>query len=123
MKSINLLLAICFVIIGLGCSKKDMPEYPKNKIIGTWIEKYPELHDGVSDTITFSIYGFAKDHFYFRGWEYCVYNDTISFQRNDTIIKYMYSYAENNEKEIIIYNFLDRSITCVVKDIEFVKIR
>jgi hypothetical protein len=120
MKMINLLLTMSVFMIGLGCSE-DEPEPSKDKIIGTWIEKNPELFDGISDTIVFTEDASIKKHFYFDGWSYNTSSDTISFQKDETIRKFLYSTAKENE--MVIYNFIDRSITSQVKDIQFTKIK
>ncbi len=127
------LLAI--VIIAIACEKNEQATKQVNKeiaeaiapnkynisIIGTWIEKSPGLFDGISDTIIFTEDELIRKHFYFEGWSYTISSDSISFQKDEKIRKYLYSISKNNE--MIIYNFLDRSITCVVKDIQFIKIK
>lgn len=117
---INLFLTISVFMMGFGCSK-DEPKPSKDKIIGTWVEKNPELFDGISDTIIFTEESLVKKHFYFEGWSYIIFTDTILFQKDESIKKFPYSTA--NENEMIIYNFLDRSITSQVKDIQFTKIQ
>ncbi len=116
----NLLLIIVVFMIGLGCSEEE-PEPSKDKIIGTWIEKNPELFDGISDTIVFLEDASVKKHFYFDGWSYTTSTDTISFQKDEIIKKFLFSTADENE--MVIYNFIDRSITSQVKDIQFTKIK
>lgn len=120
MKMINLLLTMSVFMIGLGCSK-DEPEPSKDKIIGTWIETNPDLFDGISDTIVFTEDASIKKHFYFDGWSYTTSSDTISFQKDEKVKKFLYSTAKENE--MVIYNFIDRSITSQVKDIQFTKIK
>ena len=120
MNMINFLLTISVCMIGFGCSK-DEAEPSKDEIIGTWIEKNPELFDGISDTIIFSEESLVKKHSYFDGWSYTTSTDTISFQKDEMTKKFLYSTA--NDNEMIIYNFIDRSITSQVKDIQFTKIK
>lgn len=117
---IILLITISLFMMGFGCSKED-PKPSKNKIIGTWIEKYPELFDNISDTIVFMDNLSIKKHFYFDGWQYKTSADTIFFQKGDIIKKFTYSISDENE--MVIYNFLDRSISAEVKDIHFTKIK
>ena len=120
MKMMNLLLIIVVFMIGLGCSEEE-PEPSKDKIIGTWIEKNPVLFDGISDTIIFLEDASVKKHFYFDGWSYTTSTDTISFQKDEIIKKFLFSTADENK--MVIYNFIDRSITSQVKDIQFTKIK
>lgn len=117
---INLFLAISVFMIGFGCSKEDS-EPSKNKIVGTWIETNPELFDGISDTIVFKDDLSIKKHFYFDGWQYAASTNTISFQKGDVIKRFTYSTP--NASEMVIYNFIDRSITAEVKNIQFTKIQ
>ena len=50
------ILLLAFASILLVACEKDEKEFSKNEtnIIGTWVETYPELFDGVSDTIAFA---------------------------------------------------------------------
>ena len=50
---IQLIVSAVF-FFGLGCTSDDPMPASKDKITGTWIEKNPELFDGVSDTIVFT---------------------------------------------------------------------
>jgi hypothetical protein len=118
MKMSNFLILISIFLIGVCCSKKDS-ESIQDKLVGTWVEKNPEMFDGISDTLVFTDDFIVRKHFYFNGWKYNLYYDTISFQKEGVIKKFMFSY--NNVNELIIYNFLDRSITSQVKDIRFTK--
>lgn len=119
MKMSNFLILISIFLIGACCSKNDS-ESIKDKLVGTWVERNPEMFDGISDTLVFTDDFIVKKHFYFNGWKFSLYNDTISFQNEGVIKKYSFSY--NNVNELIIYNFLDRSITSQVKNIYFTKI-
>lgn len=120
MKMIKLLLTVSVFVIGFGCTKSN-PEHSKNKIIGIWIEKNPELFDGIPDTIILTEELLVKKHFYFDGWSYSTSSDTISFQRNEKVKKFLYS--TSHENEMVIYNFIDRTMTPSVKDIQFTKIK
>ncbi len=116
---IQLIVSAVF-FFGLGCTSDDPKPASKDKITGTWIEKNPELFDGVSDTIVFTEDALIRKHFYFAGWSYSTSSDTISFQKEETIKKFTYSTEKENE--MVIYNFIDRLITSQVKDIPFIKI-
>ena len=121
MKKTYLLLA-AILLIASNCSKDDSDE-PKtfeSNLIGTWIEKYPELFDGISDTIVFTDQSLVKKHIIFDGWRYSATSDTIIFQKNEETRKFQYSIT--NEKELTIYNFIDRLITQDVKNMQFIKI-
>ena len=92
----------------------------KNKLAGTWIEKYPEKFDGISDTLLFDGDMHVRKYFCFDGWKYFVINDTITFYLDANIETFLISHSDENE--IVIYNFLDRSISSEIKDIHFIKI-
>ena len=53
MKTINILIFIGLCLFALSCNK-DKPEPNKNKLVGTWVEKYPEKFGGISDTLIFT---------------------------------------------------------------------
>lgn len=118
MKITNFLL-IGFFMIMLCCSKK-VAEYSKDKLVGTWVEKNPEMFDGISDTLVFTDDLTVKKHFYFNGWKYTISNDTITFKKENVTKSFSFLCITGNE--IVFYNFIDRSITSQVKDIYFTKI-
>jgi hypothetical protein len=118
MKMSNFLILISIFLIGVCCSKKDT-ESIKDKLVGTWIERNPELFDGISDTLVFTDDFVVRKHFYFNDWKFSIHNDTISFQNEGVIRNFVFSY--NSANELIIYNFLDRSITAQVKNISYTK--
>lgn len=117
------ILLLAFASMLLASCEKDEKEFSKNEtnIIGTWVETYPELFDGVSDTIAFAKDSLINKHFYFNGWNYLVTLDTISFTKDGKRINFLYSVID--EDNIVIYDFLDRSITTQVKDIQFTKVK
>ena len=119
MKMSNFLILISIFLIGVCCSKKDS-ESLKDKLVGTWVERNPEMFDGISDTLVFTDDFSVRKHFYFNGWKFNLNNDSISFHKEGEIKNFLFSY--NNLNELIIYNFLDRSITSQVKNIYFTKI-
>lgn len=109
------------ISLGMMQCKEKEPEPSEEKIVGTWIEKNPELFDGVSDTLNFMNNSYVLKHFYFNEWQYSIVNDTIFFQ-NEGISKH-FLFSIPRKDEIILYNFIDRSITAQVKDIHFTKIK
>lgn len=121
MKKTYLLLA-AILLIASNCSKddSDKPKTFESNLIGTWIEKYPELFDGISDTIVFTDQSLVKKHIIFDGWHYSATSDTIVFQKDEKTIKC--AYAIINENEMTIFNFIDRTITSEVKNMQFIKI-
>ncbi|HOA46504.1 MAG: hypothetical protein BWX65_00709 [Bacteroidetes bacterium ADurb.Bin057] len=118
----KLLLAI-ILLFSISCSKNEIgkEQILKDKFIGTWVETNPDLYDGISDTIIFNEKSLVEKHFYFDGWNYTIYADSIFFQKDETIKKFLYSIEKENE--MVIYNFIDRLITNQVKNIQFTKIK
>ena len=104
----------------------------KNKLAGTWIEKYPEKFDGISDTLVLGNDMIVRKWFIFDGRKYYVINDTSIYNQTDTFYHTITFYSNSRfdkfhisypgENEIVIYNFLDRSITSQIKNIYFIKI-
>ena len=115
-----ILISLCFVLF--SCSKNDDVTLLENdnKLVGTWIEKNPELFDGIMDTIVFTKYGLVKKHIVFDGWCYSATSDTIAFRKDEKTIKCAYTIT--NDDELTIYNFIDRLITQQVKNMQFVRI-
>ncbi len=99
---------------------------PGSRLTGTWAEKYPELWDGISDTIVFTDDFTVEKHFLFDEWNYNMMNDsTVLFQNdNPTLSPKISGHKVKfiDDKEIIIYNFFQRSISAVVKNTHFIKI-
>lgn len=111
------LSVIMFLIVcGTSCQKEKSGIF---NISGVWVEKSPEKFDGISDTIVFMNDLSVKKHFLFNNWQYVIYNDTILFRQGDMRMKFHFSSINSNE--IVIYNFIDRSITTQIKDIYFIK--
>lgn len=119
MKKIYLLVVCSYFLIWFGCSNEDA-EPAKNKLIGTWIEKYPEMFDGMSDTLVFTEDSIVKKHFFFKDWKYSFHNDTIYFQKAEKIRRYPIKFE--TDYEIIIYNFLEHSVSEQSYDVYFIKI-
>ena len=116
---INICLLGMF-LIGIGCSKEESKSSQVN-LVGTWIEKNPEMFDGISDTIVFTKDYTISKHFYFNNWKYIISNDSVSFKKDNSFKNFKFSSISENE--VVFYNFLDRSITEQVKDIHFIKIK
>lgn len=121
MKTLFKLFMIIAISLGMMQCKEKEPEPSGEIIIGTWIEKNPELFDGISDTINFMCNLYVSKHFYFNGWQYSIVNDTVFFQNEGITKKFLISIPRKNE--MILYNFIDRSITAQVKNIQFIKIK
>lgn len=117
------LLLFPFLLFASSCTKDETTEntIANNNLIGTWVEKNPELFDGISDTIVFTSELLVQKHVIFDGWRYSATTDTIFFQKNGKEIKCAYTIS--NEKEMTIYNFIDRLTTQDVKNILFIRIR
>ncbi len=97
---------------------------PESRLTGTWAEKFPELWDGISDTIVFTDDFKVEKHFTLDGWNYNIMSDsTIIFQNESYRFKVSgHELKFIDDEEIIIGNFFQRSISAVVKDIHFIKI-
>ncbi len=99
---------------------------PESRLTGAWAEKHPELWDGISDTIVFTDDFAVKKHFYFDGWKYNMINDsTICFQNDDITLRSdgLFKIKFIDDKEIVIFSFADRSLSSVVRNIHFLKIK
>ena len=115
-----ILISLCLALF--GCSKNDDHTLLQNdsKLVGTWIEKNPEMFDGIMDTIVFTKDALVKKHIVFDGWCYSAISDTIVFGKDGKEIKCAYTIS--NDNELTIYNFIDRLITQDVKNMQFVRI-
>lgn len=103
----NLLLLCC------GCNENEDGQIDCE----VWVEMYPEQFDGVSDTIVFGRDHLVYKHFYFNGWNYSKTIDSLIFT-NGSIVK-KYSFCAIGVDEIVINNFIDRTLNNQVKDIFF----
>ena len=63
-----ILISLCLALF--SCSKNDDHTLLQNdsKLVGTWIEKNPEMFDGIMDTIVFTKDALVKKHIVFDGW-------------------------------------------------------
>ena len=122
MKKIAKILFLCGIIVftAFGCEKNEELDSNKNNLIDTWIEKSPDLYDGISDTIVFTDKFYIEKHFYFNGWKYNYSNDSVTFSKADNNKRFSLIFIGANE--IVINNFLDRSVTSQVKNIHFIKL-
>lgn len=119
MKTNSHVLIFSVIVLGFCCSKGNF-ENEDRKLCGTWIEKYPQLYDNVSDTIVFTDALVVENHFYFKGYAYKQKRDSIEFLNNDEVKRFLFEFLNLNE--IVIHNFMDRSITSEVKNIHFLKL-
>jgi hypothetical protein len=104
--------------MGSGCEKDSISV--QDKLIGTWIETYPNHFDGIQDTIVFTDDYLIEKHFFFNGFNYSIENDSIIFYNSELSEKYLFELQNMNQLEI--YKFIDRSITSQVKNIKFEKL-
>lgn len=109
-----------FLLYGSACSDEDNKSIQID-FVGTWIEKNPEMFDGISDTIVFTGDLMVEKHFYYIDWNYSISKDSILFC-NDSISD-SYQYITVSDTEFVLNNFLDRLVTSQVKDIHFIKIQ
>ena len=120
--NMNKIILISLCLAFFSCSKNDDDTLLQNdsKLVGTWIEKNPEMFDGIMDTIVFTKDALVKKHIVFDGWCYSAISDTIVFGKDGKEIKCAYTIS--NDNELTIYNFIDRLITQDVKNMQFVRI-
>jgi hypothetical protein len=103
------LLTFIVVLSSCSCNKAELNQ--SVLLVGTWVEKYPEKWDGISDTLEFKSNLTVDKHFYFRNWVYKIENSNLIFTSPDGTKQKSFTITITNENEIIINNFLDRSIT------------
>ena len=115
-----ILISLCLVLFSCSKNDDDTPLENDSKLVGTWIEKYPEMFDGIMDTIVFTKDALVNKHIIFDGWCYSATSDTIVFGKDGKEIKCAYTIS--NDNELTIYNFIDRLITQDVKNMQFVRI-
>lgn len=125
------IISVCFFLISGSCNEEfkekegefqeelfdsNVPQF----IIGTWIEKNPELFDGVSDTLEFGDDNIIYKYFLFKNSSYSFKNDTLYIDTGT--LQFLFHVSVISNEEIIINGFLDRLITENVKNIPFIKI-
>ncbi len=116
-----LLLPLCMVLLGAGC-EKDEELKMKTQVLGEWIEQEP-FTDGVCDTIVFKEDNTIELYYPIEGWAYSLpSSDTIVFTDPTRLRTQKCHFMFNNENELTIFNFWDRTITSQIKDITFKKI-
>jgi hypothetical protein len=116
-----LLLPLCAALLGAGCEKEREFD-PKNKLLGSWVEQQP-CTDGICDTIVFDENGTIKLYEPIKGWTYSFPSpDTIEFTNTSKSLTKNCHFIFNDENEITIFNFYDRTITSQVKNITFTKL-
>lgn len=115
-----------------ACNDDDEKEerklsYTENLLKGSsWAEFYDEtLDDRILDTIWFKKDGTVQDKTgIFSNNRYNIVNDSvISFINDSCTYKFRFSIIQNdNNYEITFYNFINNSLTEVVKNITYKKI-
>ncbi|WP_235295976.1 hypothetical protein [Portibacter marinus] len=123
MKNFIQITIIAMVIFFTNCEKKQVGIEPNEQfqLVGEWEEKFPELHDGIADTLVFTEDNIVKEHFFFDGFNYEERTDTIIIFQDENIRKYFFEII--SPTEMIIYHFLDRASTASEKDIHYQKIK
>jgi hypothetical protein len=133
-KKFSLLISLIF--LAFCCNKEDKEkelekevviEVEENEevndsfdIVGLWVEKFPELHDHIADTLIFTSDNIIKEHFFFDGFQYNEKPDTIIIFKDEYIRKYFFQIE--SASEMIIFSFLDRSPLTIEKNIHYQKI-
>ncbi|GLR16482.1 hypothetical protein GCM10007940_10970 [Portibacter lacus] len=100
---------------------KEVKEEVKDSfdIVGLWVEKFPELFDGVPDTIVFTEDLKIGKHFFYTDYNYRQTTDSLILFNDERTRWFTYEFSDSSE--VIIYNFLDRSTSDADKDISFLK--
>lgn len=93
----------------------------EQKLMGTWVEKYPEKYDGISDTLSFDKNMNVSRHFYFAGWKYRVNNDTLTLYSETRT--YVRKFTFTTDRELYFPDFLQRTITNELKPTCFINIK
>lgn len=129
----TIFLPLLFILIFGGCDDEKFDQESEcaeiqEKLIGEWIEKEPAENDpafdGIIDTLIFTNDHYIRSYFPFDGWQYNLSAcDSLVIEDPDESYKYRYHFEFLSDEEIIIYNFINRDVTHVVKNIEFYKKR
>ncbi len=110
------------------------PDSIRSLLLGSWEEKYYGWHhyysdDDVRDTLTFCANDTILDKTgVFTNCSFQVLNSNTIFIAKDSIVSSSHNFTlsidtTTNELEIMFYNFINLSITCVVKNIPYIKLR
>ena len=107
----------------ISCNKNSTEEVDPQTINGIWVEKFPKDFDGISDTIQFNSDKTISKHFYFKNWKYEAKNDSLLLSNDLTNKIYFFRLQVISNNEIVINNFIDRSLATVVKNINYIKLK
>ena len=91
------------------------------KFLGTWVEKSPELYDGISDTIVVDRNMIISKHYLFSGRNYKIENNNIIISNSATVRTYKFIFPR--ELEIYISDFPQRSSLSILRPVYFTKIQ
>ena len=121
----NSMLVFCFLLC--SCSKDDKPEEKKEKtlaeiIIGSWIEQ-PPYFDGFCDTLVFKSDSTIDKYIPLVGKKYRIISDDSLTIRNDRNIYVGFDFKLYGDTSIVFYNFVQRSVASVIRDITFKKLK
>lgn len=135
MKNLKVFSLLLFISIGImACSKEAETKNftaTEKQLLGNWVEKEPYNKDGqyyggddgTSDTLIFANNNKVELYFPLQGWGYKVIGEeTILFTNKQTKEEKKFVYSIDENGELTIYNFVDRSITARVKNITFVRL-
>ena len=111
------------------------PDSIRSLLLGSWEEKYYGWHhyysdDDVRDTLTF----IGNDSTVldktgiFSNWNFSVLDSNTIQLKRDSVFQRDFDFVlsidtTTNELEILFYNFINLSITCVVKNIPYIKLK
>ncbi len=121
-KQLLLMMIILFTLTEtVGCDNDDVKkESIEAKLLGTWIEKKP-YNDGICDTLVFKEDNTVELYSPLEGWTYHLLSDSsITFSNQEKKLNQSFDFSLQND-ELVIYNFIDRSISEEIKNISFIK--
>lgn len=111
------------------------PDSIRSLLLGSWEEKYYGWHsyyddDDVRDTLTF----IGNDSTVldktgiFSNWNFSVLDSNTIQLKRDSVFQRDFDFVlsidtTTNKYEILFYNFINLSITCVVKNIPYIKLK
>ena len=136
MKNLKTLSVSLFISLSiLGCSDINNEINPlaeaEKQLSGNWVEKEPYNgdggmyyggDDGIRDTLILTKNNTVELYFPLVGWNYKLVNmETILFFNEKTKEEKRFSFSLNENREITIYNFVDRSATERIKNITFIR--
>jgi len=105
-------------LIVFGCEEDEKSENFEELLIGMWIEQEPYT-DGVCDSIIFNEDNTIGLYYPLTGWDYKIASKDSLVIINPFGVERCCYYELIERDKLIVYNFLDRTITNQVKDITF----